>query len=242
MRQQEGSRVLGPYINRRGGKTSYRIIEIKNGRRQAHVFPTMDAAQKAKARLTKKLAAEDDKDLAMMIDEYHDYIVNDRGGVPESCGYRRKRLRWFFPRLDVTLSSITARKAEDIYRWNPTKQSERTGRTFSAATHQLDLSAARAFMNWAVSRRYLSANPFAEVRVIGQKKAGKPQLRIDEASRWIDAAMVLVKDGDTAALAALLCLWCGFRASEVLQRVIRDVDQGGAIIWVDRGKTKSSRR
>ena len=97
-------------------------------------------------------------------------------------------------------------------------------------------------MNWAVSRRYLSANPFSEVRMIGQKKAGKPQLRIDEPSRWIDAAMALVKEGDTASLAARLCLWCGFRASEVLNRVVRDVDQGGAIIWVDRGKTKSSRR
>jgi integrase len=44
------------------------------------------------------------------------------------------------------------------------------------------------------------------------------------------------------AIAALCCLPFGFGASEVCLRVGRDVDDGGALMWIDRGKAKNRRR
>lgn len=242
MRQQESPRVLGPYVSQKGGKTSYRIIEASSGHRRAHTFLTMAEARKAMNRLAKNLALQEAKNLAMRIDEYYEYLVTDRGCAAVSSGQRCDRVRGFFPSLKITLPSVTARQAEELYRWHTTRINKRTGRPYSAATHQSDLYTVRAFMGWAMSRQYLASNPFSEVKNIGQKKAGKPQLRIDEAKRWIDTALEMVKEGNSTALAALLCLWCGFRASEVMHRVVRDIDQGGATIWIDRGKTKSSRR
>ena len=242
MRRREPPRVLGPYLNHKGGRTTCRIIEIENGKRKAHVFQTEAEAKRARARLTRTLAEQEAKTLEMLIDEFHGHLMHDRGCKPASCEHRRLRLRGFFPRLDVKLASITPRRAEEIYRWNTTRPRAKTKRPAATTSHHVDLALVKYFMRWAVSQRYIAQSPFVEVRLIGQKKVGKLQLRIEEANRWIDAAMERVQAGDAAALAALLCLWCGFRASEVLQRVVRDVDQGGSVIWVDHGKTRSSRR
>lgn len=57
----------------------------------------------------------------MAIDEFHAYLLHDRGCLTETSAHRRKRLRGFFPRLDVKLASLTPRRAEEIYRWNTTR-------------------------------------------------------------------------------------------------------------------------
>ncbi len=44
------------------------------------------------------------------------------------------------------------------------------------------------------------------------------------------------------ALASVVPLYLGLRASEVLRRKVRDVDAGGALRWIDSGKTKHARR
>ncbi|HRI55280.1 MAG TPA: tyrosine-type recombinase/integrase, partial [Pseudomonadota bacterium] len=48
--------------------------------------------------------------------------------------------------------------------------------------------------------------------------------------------------GDPLAVGVLLMLLLGLRASEVLQRPVRDVDDGGRVLWITRGKTTNSRR
>jgi integrase len=81
------------------------------------------------------------------------------------------------------------------------------------------------------------------VTPIGKVRVGKPQLRIDEARRFAETALTLyTEQGDTLALAALMALLLGLRASEVLLRVARDVDDGGRILWIDGGKTHNARR
>ncbi len=48
--------------------------------------------------------------------------------------------------------------------------------------------------------------------------------------------------GDKMALASVVPLYLGLRASEVLKRQVRDVDAGGSLLWIDGGKTKNARR
>jgi integrase len=81
------------------------------------------------------------------------------------------------------------------------------------------------------------------VRPVGRVNAGKPQLRIDEAQRFVATALDAFDDGDDPlTVGALVALLMGLRASEVLQRRVRDVDRGGEILWIDGGKTKNARR
>lgn len=71
---------------------------------------------------------------------------------------------------------------------------------------------------------------------------GKPQLRIDEARRFTEVALERAQSGDRMALAALLALMLGARANEVLQRRVRDVDDGASVLWIPFGKTKNAKR
>jgi len=49
---------------------------------------------------------------------------------------------------------------------------------------------------------------------------GKPQLRLDEARKWTARALELAEEGESGAVAALITLLMGFRASEVVKRVV----------------------
>ncbi|MEO8211701.1 MAG: tyrosine-type recombinase/integrase [Myxococcales bacterium] len=71
------------------------------------------------------------------------------------------------------------------------------------------------------------------------KNKGKPQLRLDEARRFIQAAQ---EAGDPLALAAATCAFTGLRPGEVMALQARDCDDGGALLWVERGKTERAKR
>ena len=117
-----------------------------------------------------------------------------------------------------------------------------TGQVVAAASHRTVLAQSKRFFNWAVEHGYAPLNPFATVKPVGKPKVGKAQLRIDEARRFVATALSLAHQGDRAATAALMALMLGMRASEVLCRVVRDLDDNGRVLWITRGKTENARR
>src|SRR5690348_485354 len=56
-----------------------------------------------------------------------------------------------------------------------------------------------------------------------------------EAHRQADA-------GHAGAVAAMMALVMGMRASEIVSRVVRDLDDGGALLWIPDSKTLAGRR
>jgi integrase len=113
-------------------------------------------------------------------------------------------------------------------------------------------SAARGFFEWCVERRYLKKNPFEGVKIVGEKKRGKEQLRIDEAREFLDRALAVL-DGQplegrngtqqrVAVLGAATALLLGFRNGEVVSRTVRDLDEGGRVLWVPQAKTRAGVR
>ncbi len=90
----------------------------------------------------------------------------------------------------------------------------------------------------------LHENPLAKVEGVGRRKTGKAQLTIDEARRFMTTALALAsrRKGDLGALAAVLPLLTGMRASEITNLRRRDLDDGGKILWVQEGKTDAARR
>jgi len=77
---------------------------------------------------------------------------------------------------------------------------------------------------------------------VGQRNRGKKQLRIDEARRLVEVCAAQANAGRDAAVGVLTLLLMGMRASEVTDRVVRDLDDEGRLLWIEVGKTKRSRR
>jgi integrase len=107
----------------------------------------------------------------------------------------------------------------------------------SADYHQNMLAVGRIWAKWCIKRRWLRASPFADVEPVGQRVLGadKARLTVDE-SRRLEAWCLARRDQDAAL--TLGYLYLGPRCSELAQRSVRDLDDGGSLLWI--GKTKSA--
>lgn len=114
--------------------------------------------------------------------------------------------------------------------------------TVRADTHRNELAVAKAFGAWLGERGWTKGNPWEAVEPMGGLSRGKEQLRVDEARRFSDVAFEMCDAGDVAAIAVTTALILGLRASEVLLRVVRDVDDGGKLLWIPDAKTEAGKR
>jgi integrase len=150
------------------------------------------------------------------------------------------RLRRFFaPKDSIPVGELTPAYASELY--------DLYRVTCSAATHHGALASARQFADWCVKEQLLSTNPFSKVEALGRPRKGKAQLHLDEARKLMDAAACAYLEGDEGGLAVLMALLLGLRAGEIVGRQVRDVDDGGLLLWVgalaeDDTKTESSVR
>ena len=115
-------------------------------------------------------------------------------------------------------------------------------KTVAVDTHRNALAAAKAFGAWCVEQGWIRTNPVDGVKPTGQRNRGKKQLRIDEARKLVDVCIKRANLGDEGAIGALTAFLMGMRASEVTDRVVRDLDDNGRLLWIEVGKTKRSRR
>jgi len=105
------------------------------------------------------------------------------------------------------------------------------------------LAEARSLLKWCVVvKRWMARNPLDAVEGKGKRKHGKPQLRIDEARRWMAMATKLANAGEGGAVAAMMALLLGMRASEIVTRVVRDLDDDGRLLWIPDAKTEAGKR
>jgi len=102
-----------------------------------------------------------------------------------------------------------------------------------------ELAAASGFAAWCLRQGWLRRDPFVDLEAEGKRATGKPQLRIDEARNFLDTALA---EESSAGLAAAIALLMGMRASEITSRVVRDVDDGARVLWIERAKTRRGDR
>ena len=240
MRRKSPPRVVGPYEER--GR--WRIVVIENGERKSFFFPTQEEALKLRGEFIKEVVQPHSRKLSDVLTEWENARVRSGVCKPKTAIEQARRVRLFLePFLEQDFDALTPRRAAALY-LNYTEQlSNRTGKLLSAATHHLALTVAKDLYNWAIKRGYISLNPFKEVKAIGKTNAGKSQLRIDEARRFADSArQYFEEENKPLAVGALLALTMGLRTSEVLKRVVRDLDDGARYLWIDEGKTAKARR
>jgi integrase len=175
------------------------------------------------------------------IEKYETYLREDRGNKEQSCKATTARLRLFFPRQRWLVRELTPARCANLYSALVKAPSPRTGEPLRPDTHRDYLADAKTFLAWCVAQKMLRQNPLAEVRGVGRRSHGKEQLTADEARKWLAAALRLCQD-EPGAVAAALLLLCGLRASEVTERLVRDVDDGGKVLRITSGKTRAAVR
>lgn len=236
--------VLGPYVEQHGEKERFRLILKSSGRRKSLFYLTLAEARRAKARLEKEAFQLDEKPVEALIEEYIQYVGEYEGYRERTKRNERQRLLHFFgsPMRELRLSTVTANRAEQMYLSHSQRLGYNTGRPLSPTTHRADLRILKRFGDWAQRSGHIAKSPFTSVQPIGRDRTGKVQLRMDELDRWLQVAWQSVQAGDTLALVAMLCLWRGLRVSEVLGRVVRDLDEDGAVLVIEGAKTRAGNR
>lgn len=228
-------RVYGPYKARSG----FRMVVVDGGARKSIVVPTVVAGEKLRADLQQALARRGDRPVSDTLREYQDYLHRVRGAV--TAKHIARAIERFLGE-QTTLASITPNRAAALYDAETRRTLDGKGRSVAVDSHRTVLGQCKRFFAWAVEQGYATQNPFAAVKPVGKPKVGKAQLRIDEARRFVALAVEKAQSGDRAATCALMALMLGMRASEVLCRTVRDLDDGGRVLWITKGKTDNARR
>ena len=232
---QKSARVLGPYKN--GEK--WRLVVLDGGSRKAMVADTHEAALALRKDLQGALKRHIARSFEECLEEYLRNLV-DRGVSQDTADKVRRMLRPFLP-LAEPLTAMDAERAAQMY-FDETKRTKSNGEPIANDSHHLLLRRVKHFYKWAISRRYITQNPFAEVSPIGRPKRGKQQLRIDEARKLVSVAIDRARTLDAGSTAILMQIFLGLRPTEALVRVVRDLDDEGRVLWVPFGKTSNAKR
>lgn len=229
------SRVYGPYKARKG----FRMVIVEGRARKSIVVASTAEGEKLRTDLEQALLKRGDRPIDDALAEYEDHLRTVRGVV--TAPHIARAIARFLDGIP-SLGAITPARAAALYEAETRRILEGKGQPVAAASHRTLLNQCRRFYTWAVDKGYAPHNPFSTVKPVGKPKVGKAQLRIDEARRFVAAAVARAEKGDPAATAALMALLLGLRAGEVLGRIVRDLDDGGRVLWITRGKTENARR
>lgn len=218
--------IYGPF-DRGSGRKRYRIVVVAGTTQRAFSYATLREAERALAEAKQEAAGE--RTLGEAVKEY----LAAQEWRPSTLRTTEYRLRGIFQlkRGDRPLEMSSA-VAKHLY--------EQRSTTRAGDTHIAELASAVAFYDWCADRDLVRRNPFEGVESTGRKRAGaKRQLRIDEARRFLTAALA---EESREGLAVAMALLLGLRASEITDRVVRDVDDRGRVFWVPCAKTPSGIR
>jgi integrase len=219
-------RAHGPYRRER----RWRIVEVgADGARSTCSFASEAEAVRYRDKYN---ALASGRTVSAAIDEYKRSLV--------SRGLRATTIETYVHGLhgllrdvdrDLALRDLTPAVARTLY---ARRVAER-----KADTHHRELTTANAWSAWCVRQGWLAANPFAAIEAVGRRTARDAKLRIDEMRRLHETA---VADGSPGAVGSLLALLNGLRASEITDRVVRDVDDRGRVLWIEHAKTAAGNR
>jgi site-specific recombinase XerD len=236
-RRQEGERVLGPYPNGR----KWRVIYVgPGGERSDRFFATRDEAQGAVKAIRKQLNTTSIS-IEEAMGQYERFLRDEKGNKPGSVRTTMHRLGQLFAERNLPLGSLSGPTCAGYYDALRTRVTK-LGKPVSVDVHRNTLAESKTFLRWCMKRKWLTRNPLEQVEGIGKRKHGKPQLRIDEARRWMATAVKLAGEGETGAVGAMMSLVMGMRAGEIVSRVVRDVDDGGRVLWIPDSKTEAGKR
>lgn len=222
MPRKATERAHGPYRHGR----RYRVICTGAGARRVESFATEAEALDFIAEFN---AHREGQTVIDLLDRYLDHR--------RARGHKERTLRIIECSIDrmiphdMKVDSITDAGARRLYR-----AISEGPEAYAVDTHHLSLRYAKLL--WAFLGEG-HRNPWDAVERVGAPVVGKDQLTLDECRQLV---AVCQTDPRPAATATMLCLLLALRAGEVIALVGRDIDDGGRLLHVWRGKTRKARR
>lgn len=239
--RERRERFHGPY--KHGAR--WRVILVRaDGSRRRRTFATRGAAETYLE--AARGEAQGGRTVSAAVEAFIAYKTA-LGLASSSIDSLEDRLRLMLGPVWVRPLRALASRGDELYASAQAypKGHRREGKTRAADTHQNALSIAKEFGAWCShkKRRWLRANPFADVEPVGRRVVGadKPRLTVDE-SRRLQSYCHERAAIDTGAIITLGYLLLGERASELVGCDVRHVDDGGRILWVPGTKSDAARR
>jgi integrase len=246
MSAKRGERFLGPYEQHNG----WRVVEIDAaGERTSSLFDSEQRAERY-IELMKAALAREDHTTETALGLYRAFLT-EKGNKQGSIDVTEWAIEQFFPE-SIVLRLLSRKRCEKLYDDLRTRPSDRTKQPLAADTHRNVLAQVKSFLSWCVDKGWLIANPCIDVKGIGKrrprgKSLGKEgnELRVKQARAWYGMAIYRAHKGDDGAIAALVALLLGMRASEITTRRVADLDTDAApgdLLWIPSSKTPAGRR
>ena len=241
MPRERTERIYGP--TKHGSRWRVTVIAADGSRSYPHERdrgPAGFATEEAALEYIRGFReAADERTLATVVDEYlaHRAAIGKRPGTVITDRYRLRGMLQCHKR-DRPLLQVTPLVAQAILAQRQVELVKKRGK-LAYDTAFGELCVVRAFFAWCVKKGWLARDPFAEVELEGQKVNGKPQLYIDESRRFVEAALA---ENSPEGLAAAMAILMDMRASEITSRIVREVDDGGRVLWISRAKTPKGNR
>jgi integrase len=246
--RQGSERVYGPYYE--ADRNRYRvIIHRADGTRETLFFTEETAANEA-ANVARNHT--ETRGVSQAMEEYLQSIP-EKGRATA-----RERLESFLaPAMGKLLRSVTERDATRLYqtrvatrrlvwvcecgpdrcrRRSKGHTKRREEKPLAAATHQAELALTRRMFAMHVEAGHIKVNPFARVKPVGEKKKGKPKLRVNPSRTFLNSLMA---DPSPEATAVMMAFVLALRAGAVVKRRVEDVDDDGWLLWVRDNKTEA---
>lgn len=227
-RKIKGPRILGPYEIK--NKPGWYRIQIRDaGADRTERFSTLKEALSVKKLIERQLV--EGREVSELLAEC---LASKQVLAITKETMHRKLVRWFGKDIDTSISFWTADQCRKRY-------AQLIAEGLAAGTHRDLLRRARVFFDWCIESGHLRGeNPAAKVRPQGIVERGKFQLTLDELRKFVAEALASPKrEGN---IAAMTLLFLGLRCSEVCRARVRDLDDGGRVLIVQRGKTRNARR
>jgi integrase len=227
-------RVHGPYPHH--DKWLIKIVDRATRKATNRVFATRDEAEAATRELKRQQRQEAGISLGAALDEYERWLGavghKGEGNKPRTVETTMQRLRRFF----AEATKIAVGALTPVY----------GARLYEALTGAVDsrrniLAEGKTFLRWCRDKGWAKTNALENVQGLGKRRRGKPQFTTDEARKFLAKALELA-EGDEGAIAAAMALLMGMRASEIIERTVRNLDDEGRMLWITDAKTQAGVR
>ena len=174
------------------------------------------------------------------IDAYERHLIA-KGLRARPITDRVYRLAAFFPDRALLLTDLTTAKCAAYYEALRGARTAWGGRTASTATAACWLKPGCWRSSPSASGGCGRARSSAS-RGWGRRKHGKASCGLTRPGAGWPWRSSRPTWGEGGAVAAMTALLLGMRASEIVSRVVRDLDDGGRLLWIPHSKTEAGRR
>jgi integrase len=235
-------KVYGPFKDKNRDKYRVKVIDTLTHRQTNFTFDTEAAARAAIPRLSRQYRRPVGVLVEMALGEYRRHL-EVRGNVPGRPN-RPRTVAVTMDRLEKVFGPVRGTLTGELTRESVARIWDLRARDLPAVDTRLNtIAQMKTFVAWLTKRGWVKVTDiFDGIEVLGKRRKGKPQLTEDESRTFLSVALTLGKSGDRGAIAAACALLLGMRASEIADRIVRDLDASGTKLRITEAKTQAGIR